>query len=172
MVPSRPSKSEASASTSMTTSPEEHLPADQPTSQATPQPITSLKEALTRTLEEQLQEQEAGARQTIAHRLVRAYVVLLALSIVIPTALIWIPHAKNTFSVPDARDLILAMSGALSGLVGILGFVMGYYFKALDKSPGRTAPRTPSRRTSSATNRAGRGQSGAGRKISAAGSDR
>lgn len=145
----------------MTASTDESPPPDQPTPQAPSQPVTSIEKASTRTLEEQIKEQESGARQTIAHRLVRAYVILLGLSIVIPTALIWIPHAKDTFSLPDTRDLILAMSGALSGLVGILGFVMGYYFKDLDKSPGATAPRTPSRRTNSATSRVGRGRSGA-----------
>src|SRR5947209_1180025 len=85
-----------------------------------------------------LAEKEADARRSIAQRLVLAYVVLLAFSVVIPTALIWIPHVTTT-SVTDTRDLMLAMSGTLSGLVGILGFVMGYYFKSLDKSSETTA---------------------------------
>ena len=82
---------------------------------------------------------EADARRSIAHRLVWAYIALLAFSIIIPMALIWIPNI-TTNSITNARDMMLAMSGTLSGLVGILGFVMGYYFKSLDKSPETTAP--------------------------------
>lgn len=88
-----------------------------------------------------LAEKEADARRSIAQRLVLAYIALLAFSVIIPTALIWIPNIAAT-SVADARDLMLAMSGTLSGLVGILGFVMGYYFKALDKSSETEAPST------------------------------
>lgn len=85
-----------------------------------------------------LAEKEADARRSIAQHLVLAYVALLAFSVVIPTALIWIPHVTTT-AISDTRELMLAMSGTLSGLVGILGFVMGYYFKSLDKSSENTA---------------------------------
>ena len=128
----------------MATPPAEPL-SDQPTSQ----PVTTILPAPTTTFA----EMEADARKTIAHRLVFAYIILLAFSIVIPMALIWIPHVTNTFSVTDARDMMLAMSGALSGLVGILGFVMGYYFKALDKSPETAASSKPPRRVGSAASR-------------------
>jgi hypothetical protein len=83
-----------------------------------------------------LEDKQEDARWNIARYLVRAYLALLALSILIPMFMLWVPHVKNAFPVTDVRDLMLAMSGALSGLVGILGFVTGYYFKALDKSPG------------------------------------
>ena len=82
-----------------------------------------------------LEAKQEDARWNIARYLVRAYLALLALSILIPMLMLWIPHVANAFPVTDVRDLMLAMSGALSGLVGILGFVTGYYFKALDKSP-------------------------------------
>jgi hypothetical protein len=85
------------------------------------------------------------ARWTIARRLVLAYVLLLTFSLAIPTILLWTPRANNGFSVSDIRDLILAMSGTLSGLVGILGFVMGYYFKELDQSSGTTAGKSRKR---------------------------
>jgi len=94
-------------------------------------------------LEIHVRKSEADARKSIAQRLVLAYIILLAFSVVIPTAVMWIPNVTAT-SVTDARDLMLAMSGSLSGLVGILGFVMGYYFKSLDKSPEATAPRVES----------------------------
>lgn len=109
---------------------EPSLPAKDPESVKTMTPA--------RTTPTDLAAQEADARRSIAQYLVLAYVVLLAFSVVIPTALIWIPHVTTT-SVTNSRELMLAMSGTLSGLVGILGFVMGYYFKSLDKSPESTA---------------------------------
>lgn len=86
-------------------------------------------------------EVKEDARWTIARRLVLAYVALLAFSLFVPMALLWTPRVSNGFSVSDARDLMLAMSGTLSGLVGILGFVMGYYFKELD-NPSEAASTT------------------------------
>jgi len=87
------------------------------------------------------------ARKSIAHSLVVAYVALLAFSIIIPMGLMFVPHViNNSVSVSDARDLMLAMSGTLSGLVGILGFVMGYYFKELDKQSEVTASSKRSRK--------------------------
>lgn len=85
------------------------------------------------------------ARWTIARRLVLAYVLLLTFSLAIPMALLWVPRANNGFSASDARDLMLAMSGTLSGLVGVLGFVMGYYFKELDQPSGAAAARSRKR---------------------------
>lgn len=92
---------------------------------------------VTRELRSPAQVKE-DARWTIARRLVLAYVALLAFSIAVPMLLLWAPRVNNGFSVSDARDLMLAMSGTLSGLVGILGFVMGYYFKELDKPQKRS----------------------------------
>lgn len=110
---------------------------DQPAARRSSEPVDTLPELQTRSLA----EKEEDARRSIAHRLVWAYILLLAFSIVIPTALMWIPHVTGGASITDARDLMLAMSGTLSGLVGILGFVMGYYFKSLDKPTEATAPR-------------------------------
>lgn len=104
---------------------------------------TELVDTMTpaRTTPTSMAEKEADARRSIAHRLVLAYIVLLTFSLIIPTAIMLIPHIAQN-SITDARDLMLAMSGTLSGLVGILGFVMGYYFKSLDKSPETEAPST------------------------------
>jgi hypothetical protein len=101
-----------------------------------------------------MDEIREGARQGIAHRLILAYILLLTFSIIIPAASMWIPHVgANGFSVTDARDLMLAMSGTLSGLVGIIGFVMGYYFKSLDTTGTAqgTERQTPKKRRSTST---------------------
>jgi hypothetical protein len=100
--------------------------------------VTSLQQLHTHTPSpEQTRE---DARKGIAHNLVLGYVALLGFSIIVPMALMFVPHViNNSVSVSDARDLMLAMSGALSGLVGILGFVMGYYFKEMDKQSKNTA---------------------------------
>jgi hypothetical protein len=107
--------------------------------------VTSLQALTTHTpTPEQTRE---DARKSIAHNLVLAYVALLGFSIIIPMGLMFVPHViTNSVSVSDARDLMLAMSGALSGLVGILGFVMGYYFKELDKQSGAAASGKGTRR--------------------------
>lgn len=94
-----------------------------------------------------LTHRQEGVRQDIARYLVFAYLTLLAFSIVAPTALLWIPHATmSASSIANARDLMLAMSGTLSGLVGILGFVMGFYFKTQVGSLEKATPKRRSRK--------------------------
>jgi hypothetical protein len=117
----------------------------QPADQVTPEQVSTLPPVTTQ--RRSPDEVKEDARWTIARRLVLAYVILLAFSLAIPMALLWSPRVSNGFSVSDARDLMLAMSGTLSGLVGILGFVMGYYFKELDKSAatGASTPRSKKR---------------------------
>lgn len=84
------------------------------------------------TPEQKRAQDQEDVRKIIARRLVFAYLVLLGLAIFVPIML-WIPGIHTAkFSIGDARDLMLATTGALSGLVGILGFVMGYYFKAAE----------------------------------------
>jgi hypothetical protein len=114
---------------------DESLPQAKPAVQDPPENVTVLPRIYARTLDE-IQE---DVRREIAKPLVFAYLVLLGLSILVPVLLLWAPHV-SAGGVSNARDLMLAMSASLSGLVGILGFVMGYYFKALEKSTDTTAP--------------------------------
>jgi hypothetical protein len=121
----------------------ESSPPGKPAVQDSPETVTVITPLSTKTLEEIKED----TRQNIAHRLIFAYIILLAFTILVPVVSLWIPHVgSNGFSVINARDLMLAMSGTLSGLVGIIGFVMGYYFKELDKPAATTASR---RRTKS-----------------------
>jgi len=74
------------------------------------------------------------SRQIIAFTLVLAYVVLLGTNIFLPT---WLylqnKPAEVNLQMSDIKDLTLTISSALSGLVGILGFIMGYYFKTVEQ---------------------------------------
>jgi hypothetical protein len=100
-----------------------------------------------RTRIKSFEERQEDARWSIARLLVLAYVALLALTVIVPMALFWLPRTSvSSISITNARDLMLAMSGTLSGLVGILGFVMGYYFKAFDKPPDTTVSTKRSRK--------------------------
>jgi len=109
--------------------------------QAPPQGPTENVDFLEPRPTKSIAERQEEARWSLAKPLVFAYIALLASSLIIPMLLLWVPRAAvNGFTVSDARDLMLAMSGALSGLVGILGFVMGYYFKTLDEKHELTTP--------------------------------
>jgi hypothetical protein len=115
----------------------------QATGQVASEQVSTLPQVTTQVRSPEVVKEDA--RWTIARRLVLAYVLLLTFSLATPIVLLWAPRANTGFSVSDARDLMLAMSGTLSGLVGILGFVMGYYFKELDQASGTAAARSRKR---------------------------
>jgi len=72
-------------------------------------------------------------RSSLAWVVLVGYLALLAVNVGGPLVLLSI----SDINASGAKDLILAISGALSGLVGVLGFVVGYYFKLdlQDRSP-------------------------------------
>lgn len=71
------------------------------------------------------------ARRNIAYIVVGAYVLLLLVNVIVPTTIYLVARPSGSeFQISDLQDLTLAISGAISSLVGVLGFVMGYYFKA------------------------------------------
>jgi hypothetical protein len=86
----------------------------------------------------------AKTRRELAWAVVIGYLVLLAIVIAMPVVFLF---AKNP-PVDDVQKIIGALSGTLSGLAGILGFVVGYYFKAEEsshqpersKKPGKGKP--------------------------------
>lgn len=74
---------------------------------------------------------EEKSRERIAYAFVAGYLILLLFNVSIPVILYWISKPKDTpLSIDEVKDLTLAISSAISGLVGVLGFIMGYYFKA------------------------------------------
>jgi len=64
-------------------------------------------------------------RHKVASRILWGYLILLGTVIATPIALLLI---KGT-TVDNASKITIALSGALSGLVGVLGYVIGFYFK-------------------------------------------
>jgi hypothetical protein len=64
-------------------------------------------------------------RHNVANRILWGYLILLGAVIATPIALMLI---KGT-NVDNAASITVALSGALSGLVGVLGYVIGFYFK-------------------------------------------
>ena len=74
---------------------------------------------------------EGDARRTIALRLVWAYMALLFLTVVIPLVLYWIDPAPANVSV--IKDLSGPLTTGISSLTGVIGFVLGYYFKSEDR---------------------------------------
>lgn len=78
-------------------------------------------------------------RRSLAWAVLIGYLCLLAINVGGPLVL----FATSSVDASDAKDLILAISGALSGLVGVLGFIVGYYFK----TAGRPDPEESSETT-------------------------
>ena len=73
------------------------------------------------------QEREDHARKNIAYVVVAAYVVFLAISAT--PAVIYLARTGAP-SLGDVRELTTALAIGVSSLSGVLGFVLGYYFKA------------------------------------------
>jgi len=84
--------------------------------------------------EELHRRQREQTRQIIAYVVVGAYIFLVVLNLVLPFYLyIQKGTPDEVVSIRDVKDLIQAISGVLSGFVSIVGFVVGYYFKAAEK---------------------------------------
>lgn len=79
-------------------------------------------------------KQESDARKTIAGRLVWAYMILLLASVVIPVTLYFTAQ-----QVPDAnaisaiKEISAPAAAAVSSVTGVIGFVLGYYFKSEER---------------------------------------
>lgn len=82
------------------------------------------------------------ARKTIAYILVIVYVLLVVTNVALPVILFMTNRPAGPFLMSDVKDLSAAISSIVAGLVGILGFVVGYYFKSIDDiETGRKSPK-------------------------------
>lgn len=85
------------------------------------------------TVAEQNAKKREESRQIIAYIVVISYVILLAINIALPIFLFMrFKSPEQTIEIDQIKELMLAISSVLSGLVGVLGFVVGYYFKSLE----------------------------------------
>lgn len=99
-----------------------------------PDAINALPKGVLPTPDKPPEAKKEEARRRIAYIVVIAYVVLVVANITIPTILYMKYKADNQpLNIENVKDLMIAISSILSGLVGILGFVVGYYFKAVEQ---------------------------------------
>lgn len=74
-------------------------------------------------------EREDKARMWIAAAFVAGYLVVLIISLA-PVVLFVLE--SDELALSDVKDLGGVMAAAVSSLTGLLGFVLGYYFKAAE----------------------------------------
>jgi hypothetical protein len=77
---------------------------------------------------------QSWTRHRLAWTVLFGYLVLLAA--IIGTA---IALAFSSRPVSEVQQIVVTLGGTLSALAGILGFVVGYYFKT-EESAARSAP--------------------------------
>jgi len=78
------------------------------------------------------------SRHHLASQFTLGYLILLGVTFIVPTIVLLAKIAAPM----TVADLLQAYSGALTGLTGILGFVVGYYFKGEEqRSIGAEVPR-------------------------------
>lgn len=84
------------------------------------------------------QQQREDTRTGIAYAFVAGYLFLLLLNILIPVILFISSSKQHPFATSDMRDMTAQISVTVSSLLGVLGVVLGYYFKsATDEKQSR-----------------------------------
>lgn len=72
-------------------------------------------------------EREDSARKNIAYIVVAAYVFFLAVSVA--PAIVYFVRSDSV-TLEEVKELSASLAVGVSSLSGVLGFVLGYYFKA------------------------------------------
>lgn len=107
------------------------------TAEATVSPVPDavFRDASTPNFDERQREKEGDARRRIAFILVISYVALLAMNLVVPILAVEIVGSGETqiAALKSASENVAAL---LTGVAGVIGFVLGYYFKAEDQKKG------------------------------------
>ena len=79
------------------------------------------------------------SRHRIAQWFIWGYLILLAFTFAGPTVIFVVYRPSSTeLTVDQLKDLLQAFSSALTGITGILGFVVGYYFKGEERADQAT----------------------------------
>lgn len=81
-------------------------------------------------------KKEGDARRTIASRLVWAYLTLLFLTLVVPVLLYVAAPTPAGSQLNAIKDLATPLTAGLSSVTGVVGFVLGYYFKTEERRVG------------------------------------
>ena len=78
------------------------------------------------------QRREGEARRKIALILVWSYLVIIALAIIAPVIIVKV-LGSSTADVEAVRTISAVIAPLITAVVGVLGFVLGYYFKSEEK---------------------------------------
>jgi hypothetical protein len=79
------------------------------------------------------QRREGEARRRIAFILVWSYLAIIALNIVAPVVIVKVLGSSNS-QIEAVRTISESIAPLITAVVGVLGFVLGYYFKSEEKS--------------------------------------
>jgi hypothetical protein len=78
------------------------------------------------------------ARRTIAITLVCAYLAVIVLNAAIPVGmLLWIGKAASPAELSGVKDILAIVTAGTTSVTGVIGFVLGYYFKSEEKERKR-----------------------------------
>jgi hypothetical protein len=80
-----------------------------------------------------LRKQDNDARRSIALRLVWAYLGLLFLTISIPVLLYMSGPSPDSARLSAIKELSAPLTAGISSVTGVIGFVLGYYFKSEER---------------------------------------
>jgi hypothetical protein len=78
------------------------------------------------------QRREGEARRKIAFILVWAYLAIITLDIIAPVIIVKLLGSK-TGQINAVRTISEEIAPLITAVVGVLGFVLGYYFKSEEK---------------------------------------
>ncbi len=73
------------------------------------------------------------ARRAIALTLVWAYLALLFLSVLLPILLYWKGPGTDAAKISAIKDMSGPLTAGFASVTGVIGFVLGYYFKSEEK---------------------------------------
>ena len=79
-------------------------------------------------------KQESDARRSIALRLVWAYLGLLFFTISIPVLLYLSGPSPDSARLSAIKELSAPLTAGISSVTGVIGFVLGYYFKSEERA--------------------------------------